>query len=151
MAREFPLQILLEHSKHRLEAAERLLRMLGRKEAAARKRLEEIRGYKREYQQRMTGAGERGLDIHLLRDFHVFLHKVDVAIRHQQSELGRAQENWHAAHDKWLEQRRQVKAYEVLAERHRNELRRSDEKRDQHVTDEIAAQKHYSLGELDPG
>lgn len=146
MARGFPLQILLEHSIHRLEAAERLLRMLGRKEDAARKRLEEIHGYKQDYQQRMTGAGKRGLEIHLLRDYHAFLLKIDQAIQHQESELARAHANWEAAHAKWLDQRRQVKAYEVLASRHRHGERLLDEKRDQRVTDETATQRYHPLG-----
>lgn len=146
MARRFSLQILLEHATHRLEAAERLLRILGRKEEAARQRLEEIRGYKREYQQRMAGAGEKGMAIHLLRDCHAFLLKVDQAIQHQETEVLKAHEQWEAAHAKWLEQRRQVKAYEVLAQRHRQEVNRLEEKRDQRVTDEAAAQKYHPLG-----
>lgn len=146
MARTFSLQILLEHATHRLEAAERLLRILGRKEEAARQRLEEIQGYKREYQQRMTGAGEQGMAIHLLRDYHAFLLKVDQAIQHQETEVVRAHDNWETAHAKWLEQRRQVKAYEVLAQRHRHEVNRLEEKRDQRVTDEAAAQKYHPLG-----
>lgn len=146
MARGFPLQILLEHATHRLQAAERLLRILGRKEEAARQRLEEIQGYKREYQQRMAGAGAQGMAIHLLRDYHAFLLKVDQAIRHQESEVVRAREHWQAAHDKWLEQRRQVKAYEVLAQRHRHEVNRLEERRDQRATDEAGAQKYHPLG-----
>ena len=124
--------------------------MLGRKEAAARARLEEVQGYKREYQQRMAGATAQGLEIHLLREYHAFLGKVDVAIRHQESELARAREHWEAAHGKWLEQRRQVKAYEVLAERHHQRRQRLDEQRDQRVTDEIAGRKRLPLGEYDP-
>lgn len=146
MARPFSLQLLLEHSLHRMEAAERLLRMLGRKEDAARQRLREIQGYKREYQERMVGAGEQGMAIHRLRDYHAFLLKVDQAIQHQESEVAKAHEHWAVAHGKWLELRRQVKAYEVLAQRHRNETLRLEERRDQRVTDESAAQKHHPLG-----
>jgi flagellar FliJ protein len=146
MARAFSLQILLEHSIHRMEAAERLLRLLGRKEEAARQRLEEIRGYKQEYQQRMTGAGRQGMDIHRLRDFHAFLLKVDQAISHQEAEVAKARSSWEVAHAKWLEQRRQVKAYEVLARRHQDEARRLEEKRDQRSTDEAAAHKYHPLG-----
>ncbi|MCP5279584.1 MAG: flagellar export protein FliJ [Thiobacillus sp.] len=146
MARAFSLQILLEHSIHRMEAAERLLRMLGRKEEAARQRLEEIQGYKQEYQQRMTGAGQQGLEIHRLREYYAFLLKVDQAISHQEGEVDKARANWAAAHEKWLEQRRQVKAYEVLAQRHHQEARRQEEKRDQRATDEAAAHKYHPLG-----
>lgn len=146
MARQFSLQSLLDHSIHRMEAAERLLRMLGRKEEAARQRLEEVRGYKQEYQQRMTRDGAKGMDIHRLRDYHAFLQKVDQAIKHQESEAAKARESWQAAHAKWLEQRRQVKAYEVLAQRHLQQVRQADERRDQRVTDEAAAHLAQPLG-----
>lgn len=149
MAQAFSLQILLEHATQKLEAAERLLRMLGRKEEAARGRLEEIQGYKREYQQHMADMGGQGMEIHRLRDFHVFLAKVDEAIRHQEAEVVKVHASWEAAHAKWMEQRRQVKAYEVLAERRRHEARRREEKRDQRGTDEAASRKTRPLGERD--
>jgi flagellar FliJ protein len=95
----------------------------------------------------MAGAGEQGMEIHRLRDFHAFLVKIDQAIQHQESEVIRAHVHWEAAHAKWLDQRRQVKAYEVLAERHRSEARRLEEKRDQRLTDEAASQKHHPLGD----
>ncbi|MEW5771744.1 MAG: flagellar export protein FliJ [Pseudomonadota bacterium] len=146
MPRAFPLQAPLDHAIHRMRAAERMLRMLRRKEAAARQRLDEVRGYKREYQSRLADAGGRGLDIHLLRDYHVFLGKIEQAIRHQEAEVRKAEENWQAAHAKWLELRRQVKAYEVLAERHRQETLRKEERRDQRLTDETAARQQQPLG-----
>jgi len=145
MAAAFPLQSLLDHASHRMEAAERLLRMYSRKEDAARTRLEEIQGYKREYQLRMTGAGEQGLDIQLLRGYHAFLAKVDHAIAHQETELAQLKAHWAAAHAKWLELRRQVKAYEVLAKRFQEEERQRNDKRDQRVTDESAAQSHSAF------
>lgn len=145
MAGAFPLQSLLDHAAHRMEAAERLLRMYRRKEDAARVRLEEIQGYKREYQLRMTGAGEQGVDIQLLRGYHAFLLKVDHAIAHQETELGQLQANWAAAHAKWLDLRRQVRAYEVLAKRFHEEERLRNDKRDQRVTDESAAQSRSAF------
>lgn len=151
MARDFSLQILLEHSSHRMEAAERQLRILGHKEEAARQRLEDIRGYKREYQeqyqQRLAGGGAPGLAIHLLRDFHAFMGKVEQAIAHQEAEVARMHAHWQAAYDKWLEQRRQVKAYEALAARHRKETLRREEKREQAVTDELAGHQYHPLGD----
>lgn len=143
MASRFPLQSLLDHSRHRMEAAERLLRILRRKEEAARRRQEELSGYKQEYQRRLAGqAGERGMAIHLLRDYHAFLGKLDVAIHHQEKEVAEALAHWQSAHDNWLALRQKVKAYEALADRHRNQERLREEKRDQRQTDEQAARRH---------
>jgi flagellar FliJ protein len=143
MASRFPLQSLLDHAQHRMDAAERLLRILRRKEEAARKRLEELQGYRRDYHSRLTGeAGAQGMAIHLLRDYHAFLAKLDVAISHQDKEVAQATAHWQTAHDNWLALRQKVKAYEALAERHRNEELRIEEKRDQRITDEQAARRH---------
>jgi flagellar FliJ protein len=143
MATRFPLQSLLDHARHRMEAAERLLRMLRRKEEAARQRLDELQGYKRDYHQRLAGeAGSRGMEIHLLRDYHAFLGKLEVAIRHQENEVAQATAHWQSAHDNWLALRQKVKAYETLADRHRHQEIRREEKRDQRQTDEQAARRH---------
>ncbi len=147
MATRFPLQSLLDHSRHRMEAAERLLRILRRKEEAARQRHEELQGYKRDYQQRLAGeTGARGMQIHLLRDFHAFLGKLDVAIHHQENEVAQATAHWQSAHDNWLTLRQKVKAYEALADRHRHQEIKREEKRDQRQTDEQAARRHTAPG-----
>ena len=147
MAKPFPLQARLEHSRHRTEAAERLLRILKRREEAARQRLEELHGFKRDYQQRLAGRGATGMDIHLLRDFHAFLVKLDVAIHQQTGEVDKALGNWRAAHANWLVLRQKVKAYETLASRHHAREAASQEKRDQRLTDENALRKHGARGE----
>ena len=146
MPKPFRLEILLQHSRHRMEAAERMLRMLRRKEEVAQKQLDDLHGYRQEYQQRMTGAGAHGLDITLLRDYHRFLGKVEAAIDHQIGEVAQAHGKWQAAHAAWMELRRQVKAYEVLAERHAREVRHLEEKREQRATDETAARQTQPLG-----
>lgn len=142
MARAFPLQSLLEHARHRMDAGERLLRMLGRRLEAARRRLHELHEYKQEYQQRLAGGGTRGMDIHLLRDFHVFLGKLDAAIAQQSAEVDKAEAHWHAAHQNWLGLRRKVKAYETLAGRHQRQEIARQEKLEQRLTDENALRRH---------
>lgn len=147
MTRVFSLAAPLLHAQHRLEAAERLLRMLARKEVAARQRLEELQGYQAEYRLRLSNAGAAGLSIHALRDYHAFLAKVEVAIAHQTEELARARANWQAGHLQWLAQRRQVQAYEVLAQRHQRREWQREARREQGLTDETAARARHLLGE----
>ncbi len=144
MAKRFPLQTLLEHSRHRMEAAERLLLILKRKEDAARARLEELHGYKLEYQQRLTGSAAKGMDIHLLRDFHAFLAKMDGAIGQQAGEVDKAHAHWQQAHVNWVALRQKVKAYETLAQRHHAQESARQEKREQRISDENALCKHVA-------
>lgn len=132
-----------------MEAAERLLRILKSKEDSARQRQDELTGYKCDYQQRLADrAGEQGMEIHLLRDYHAFLGKLDVAIRHQEKEVAQAITHWQSAHDNWLTLRQKVKAYETLAERHRDQERRREDKRDQRITDKQAARRHVPKAAL---
>jgi flagellar FliJ protein len=143
MATRFPLQSLLDHSQHRMEAAERLLRLLRQKEVAARKKHEELLGYRTDYQNRLAGTTtSQGMDIQLLRDYHAFLGKLETAIDQQAEEAAQASAKWQKAHEDWFELRRKVKAYETLAERHRHQEMQIEEKRDQRLTDEQAVRPH---------
>ena len=143
MAKRFPLQALLDHAAHRLEAAERLLRMLRRKEDESRRRLEELRGYRVEYQARLAGQGRNGMHIQLFQDYHAFLGKMEQAVGQQENELEQASARWHQAHVAWMELRQRVRAYETLAKRHAESENLREEKRDQRQTDELSATRRY--------
>jgi flagellar FliJ protein len=147
LAADFPLQTLLDHSRHRMEAAERLLRLLKRKEDSARQRLQELEGYKSEYQARLTGDGAAGMNIVLLRDFYAFMVKLDSAINHQASDVQQTHARWSSAHENWLALRQKVKAYETLAARHADQEMRMQERRDQRVTDEAALRRYTNRHE----
>jgi len=146
MARAFPLQALLDHAQHRLEAAERLLRMLKRKEEAAQTRLQELTGYRQEYRTQLTGQGQGGISIHMLRDYQVFMLKLEQAVGQQEREVELAAGRWRQAEDNWLELRRRVKAYEALAQRHAHAETARTEKLEQRQTDELGLQR--SLAEV---
>lgn len=137
----FSLQPLLEHSQHRMEAAERLLRMLKRKQDEAKRQLEQLHQFQGEYQARLKTATTSGMGIQQLRDYQGFLAKVQGAIEHQQQEAHLAEQRWQAAHKQWLELRQKVKAYETLAARHLAQENRRMEKREQKLTDERASRR----------
>jgi len=141
MAKRFPLQTLLDHARHRKEAAERLLRILKHKEDAARRRLDELLAYQADYRVRLNGGGQ-GMGIALLRDFYAFMVKLDQAIAHQRSELDMATARWRSAQEQWLAQRHKVNAYEALETRHAREENQRNEKREQRLTDESALRLH---------
>lgn len=141
MASSFPLQSLLDHARHRMDAGERLLLMIKRKEDAARQRLEELEIYRREYQGRLSDTRQGGMSIQMLREFHVFLGKLQTAIQHQSDEVSQLHARWEAAHDNWLSLRRKVKSYEVLADRHSTAETRRLERKEQGQSDEMTDRK----------
>lgn len=137
MPRPFPLHSLLEHARHRLEAAERLMRYQKRKEDEARRRMDELLGYRAEYQARLDGSAASGMGIHMLRDYHLFMAKLAKAIQAQKEEVAHAQAQWQTAHGYWTGARAKVKAYEVLAARHLADETRREDKLDQARMDEL--------------
>lgn len=141
MASRFALQSLLEHARHRMEAAERLMVMIKRKEEAAQVKLTELEGYRQEYQLRLENASRSGIGIHILMDYRLFLEKLDQAIRNQGNEAVQLKGRWQAAQDNWMILRQKVQAYQVLETRHvqTEELRQN--RREQRQTDELAGRK----------
>lgn len=138
MARPFSLQLLLEHSRQRLDAAERTLRLLKRQEEEAQRRLQELETFHQEYRDRLARRVVAGMHIHLMRDYHAFLAKIEHAIRHQTEVVREAHGRWETAHKHWLAERQKVKAYEVLAERHRLRQAHHSARQEQRLTDEHA-------------
>jgi flagellar FliJ protein len=122
-----------------MDAAERSLRLLKQQEEAARRRLQELEGFRQEYRERLAHSVAGGMHIHLMRDYHAFLAKIEHAILQQMAVVQEAQGRWEAAHKLWLAERQKVKAYEVLAQRHHKRERHRAERRDQRLTDEHAA------------
>ncbi len=140
----FPLQPLLEHSRHRMEAAERLLRLLKRKEDEARSRLAQLEGFRGEYQDRLRQSSSTGMDIQRFREYQAFIAKIDLAIKSQAAEVGEAHARWEQAHQQWLAQRQKVQAYETLATRHKDRETRSQDRREQKAADEQAGRRPSS-------
>ncbi len=139
MAKRFPLQPLLEHTQHRMDAAERTLMLLKQKEDAARQRLAELEGFRQEYQARLAATSAGGMHIQLMRDYQAFLAKIEHAIRHQATVVEEAHARWEKAHREWLVERQKVKAYEALAQRHHKRVMLWAERLEQRLTDEHAA------------
>lgn len=133
-----------------MDAAERALRVLKQQEEEARRRLQELEGFRQEYRDRLVHSVAGGMRIHMMRDYHAFLAKIEQAIRHQTEAVKEAHGRWEAAHKQWLAERQKVKAYEVLAQRHhKRELHRA-ERRDQRLTDEHAAKAVLHRNGADP-
>jgi flagellar FliJ protein len=141
MAAKFQLQALLDQARHRMEASERLLLMIRRREELAKTKLEELKHYRVEYQRRLSGNSQGGMDIMMLRDFHAFLAKLEQAIHHQGHEVEQQHNRWLSAHQNWLELRQKVKSYEVLEKRHVAAENLLQDRRDQKQSDELVGRK----------
>ncbi len=134
MARRFPLQQLLDLANDRVDAATQRLALLKQRWQSQESKLNQLLLFQVEYRQRLADTLALGVDMTRMRDFQVFLQKLEIAIRQQQVEVQQAQRAWEQSQAIWLEERRKLKTFDILKERHlRGETHRENrlEQRDQ--------------------
>ena len=83
MSRAFPLQILMDQASSRNEATAARLAEAGARLAEAEKQLDQLLGYRTDYQARFRSAVAAGTDSAGWRNFHEFMDRLDAAIAQQ--------------------------------------------------------------------
>ncbi len=142
MAREFPLQTLLDLSHLKLEEATRRLGELIAGEKEASKRLTLLTDYREEYQARFLDAARSGITQDQWRNYQAFLTKLESAIGQAREIVEQSRARTQAGQRDWVDKRSQVKTYDTLSERHAARERYAEGKQEQKVQDEHAARGH---------
>ncbi len=142
MPRQFSLQPLHDLANNRVEAATRQLAALRQQWQLQEDKLKQLHAYQAEYRQRLHHTLTQGVDMTRMRDFHVFLHKLDLAIRQQQVEIERARMRWENGQRAWMEERRKLKTYDVLKTRHQRKEAQREGRIEQREQDEHARKSH---------
>lgn len=142
MTRKFPMQPLLDLSRNHVDAAARNLLALKLRWHEAEEKLGQLLAYRASYRDRLHDAASGGVSAAVLRDFHLFMAKLDAAIKLQQDEVARCQTRWNAGQQEWLRQRARVRAFEVLSARHRRAEERREQGVEQKEQDEFASKQN---------
>lgn len=138
MARKFPLQTLLDLAQDHVDAAAKNLQALKVRWHEAEEKLRQLLAYRESYRARLRDSAGSGTSATALRDFQLFMIKLDTAIRLQQDEVARCQARWNAGQQEWLRQRGKLKAYDTLSVRHKRAEEKRDERVEQKELDEFA-------------
>lgn len=147
MAREFPLQTLLNLAQVRTDEAAKRLQALKARWLDAEEKLKQLIAYREGYRARMLESASSGTSAFALRDFQLFMVKLDAAIRLQQEEVARCEARWGAGQQEWLKQRGKVKAFDTLSLRHRRAEARREDRIEQKEQDEFAGKRTRLPGE----
>lgn len=102
-------------------------------------RLEELGRYRQEYERGFQEAAAQGASIHRLRDFRLFLARLDEARQQQELMVTRAREELDMHTRNWHEAARRARALGAVVEKWRGEERLAAERQEQRETDERAA------------
>jgi flagellar FliJ protein len=122
------------------EAAKRLGQAL-RSSTEANAKLEMLQQYREEYAARFQSSMASGLSVMGIRNFHLFLEKLDAAIEGQKRVSANLQAGVEHEKQAWRENERKRRSYGTLAERAQRQEQRKDDKRAQKAMDEHAARQ----------
>ena len=142
MPRYFSLQPLHDLANNRVEAATRELALLKQQWQLQEDKLKQLYVFQEEYRRRLHSTMMQGVDTARMRDFQMFLHKLDIAIRQQQVEIDHARMRWESGQRAWMEERRKLKTYDVLKIRHQRKEEVREGRIEQREQDEHARKSH---------
>jgi flagellar protein FliJ len=106
--------------------------------SAAEVKLRDLEQYRQDYEQAFQQRAKAGQPVRALRDFQVFLARLDQAIQQQRQVVATTQNDVNGQSTLWRSAARQVKAVDSVVDRWQGEERRAQDRRDQKDTDERA-------------
>lgn len=139
MSRKFHLQPLLDLAGYKSDSRGSELTQLRARMSVAQEKLTQLEQYRSDYSDALTEKMCTGMDAGHLREYRVFLASLDTAIAQQNEEVGRCLLAWEAARVKWEEARRELKAYDVLADRHQAAEAKREARVEQKEHDDLTA------------
>lgn len=141
MPRRFPLQPLLDLAQNHTDAAARDLHALKVKWQEADEKLRQLTVYREDYRVKLLQTTKLGMQVSSLRDFQLFLGKLEVAIRQQSEEVERCKRRWEDGRHEWQAKQRKLKAFDTLSQRHLTSERKREDKLEQREQDELSGNK----------
>ena len=139
MTKPFALQTVLDLMQIRADEATRDLARLISIEKDAKAKLEMLQQYRDEYATRFRESAQKGLTQREWHNFQQFLNRLDEAIDLQRKTVTTQTRNTAAGQSQWQQQRKKLKAFDTLSERHFASENAREMKKEQKVQDEIAA------------
>lgn len=133
--------LLIRLATDRMDAAAERMRKAQAAQQQAENTLLQVKGFIRDYQQRMLQQGQAGTTVGQWADFRLFMQKLDDALQQQQREVDRAMQRFLMEKQAWLLQRKQLKSYEVLLARDQARQSLKQRRQEQKALDEFAARR----------
>mgnify|MGYP000163564554 CR=1 FL=1 len=139
MNRGFVLQGLLEIADSETGSAAVSLGKLVHQLQQQEEKLALLVQYRSDYQSRLSGATDSGLDSRNFRNFSAFMKQLEQAIHQQQAVVFEARRCVAAGRQRWQEKQKKSKAYGTLAQRASTAAVRAENGREQKLQDDFAS------------
>ena len=136
MIKPFTLQPLMNLAEHQNESATRKLGQLNRQQQDTQQKLDMLREYRKDYQNRLQEATRSGMDPAGLRNFQQFINKLDEAINQQTKAVEKSKISTQTGRDEFSITQRKLKSFDTLQQRHIEMQREANGKYEQKAQDE---------------
>jgi flagellar FliJ protein len=110
-------------------------------------KLDELRGYRAEYAQRMQDAGANGIDARQMLEYNNFLRRLDEAARFQQQKIEESKRLLEIRTREWRALHTRTEALNKVVSRFQAEEQRVNDRREQHENDDRAQHRCTDLGD----
>jgi flagellar FliJ protein len=115
----------------------------------ARRKLEMLVDYRRDYDTRLARSAHEGIDAAKLRGYRTFLANLEQAIGQQSELVGAAEQKLARAEEAWRAEQRSVDSFRVLDGRRMSALAQEADRREQKLLDEMASRAPTPRGSDD--
>ena len=139
MVKPFSLQTVLELMQVRTDDATHHLARLIATERDAKNKLTMLQQYRDEYAIRFRDAAKNGLSPREWQNYQEFLNRLDEAIDSQTKAVLQQVQNTATGQTLWQQQRKKLKAFDTLSERHYANEEARQLRREQRTQDEFAS------------
>ena len=102
------------------------------------KQLDELLSYRDDYANGLCHKGRTGLNAIQIKDYRLFLVRLNKAIEQQQNVLNSAAARLAVSRQEWVEKQQRAQAIDSVVSRYQQEERRACSRRDQQESDEQA-------------
>jgi len=132
------LTTLLEHAEAQRNVALAAFSQALARRDGARQQARELAQYRQDYTARWNQRFQLGSALEIVRSYHQFAERLELAIAQQGHAVTVAEQALARANDHLAAHELRVASVRKLIERRQEELRRGEDRRDQHTTDELA-------------
>jgi len=138
MTKSERLQPIVRVSESKERQAARMLAVALKRCQEVEARLKELQTYREEYEQLFQRTSRSGVGAEKLRDYRAFIAQLNQAIGYQEQKVSAAVAACGAARAAWLKTRTRCQALGKVVDGHRRDERRSEARREQKNSDELA-------------
>lgn len=118
MSNKFTLQPLMDLAQRQNESATSKLGQLNQQQQSAQQKLDTLREYRKEYQNRLQESIRNGIKPADLRNFQQFINKLDEAIAQQMKAVEKSKVSTQVGREEFSTAQRKLKSFDTLQQRH---------------------------------